>query len=111
MIAIGIRKGKPFQATHRSITGLSTSPKALLQLVRQGCSLKSRHWIRDSQLGEDVHRFCGSSAVVMAALRTAALNLLRLAVFHSIREGLRTVMHNIKALLALAMSKPKPNPS
>jgi hypothetical protein len=40
----------------------------------------------------------------MAALRTTALNLLRLAGFHSIREGLQTVMHDIKALLAMAMS-------
>jgi len=36
----------------------------------------------------------------MAVLRTAALNLLRLAGFHSIREGLQTVRHDIKALLA-----------
>jgi hypothetical protein len=48
----------------------------------------------------------------MAVLRTAALNLLRLAGFHSIREGLQTVRHAIKALLANgAMSQPEPNPS
>ncbi len=37
----------------------------------------------------------------MATLRNAALNLLPLAGFDSIREGLQAVMHNIKALLAL----------
>jgi hypothetical protein len=35
----------------------------------------------------------------MAALRIAAFNLLRLAGFQSIREGLQAVMHDIKALL------------
>ncbi len=53
----------------------------------------------------------GSGAGVMAALRIAALNLLRLAGFQSIREGLQAVMHDIKALLVMAMSLPVPNPS
>ncbi len=48
---------------------------------------------------------------MIAALRIAALNLLRLAGFQSIREGLRAVMHDIKALLVMAMSLPVPNPS
>jgi hypothetical protein len=47
----------------------------------------------------------------MADLRTVALNLLRLAGFHSIREGLQEVMHDIMAQLAMAMSQPEPNPS
>jgi hypothetical protein len=38
----------------------------------------------------------------MATLRTAAMNLLRLAGFGSIREGLQAVMHDITALLAMA---------
>jgi hypothetical protein len=44
---------------------------------------------------------------VLATLRTAALNLLRLAGFDSIREGLHAVMHDIKALLAMAMRQPQ----
>jgi hypothetical protein len=44
----------------------------------------------------------------MAALRTAGLNLLRMAGFLSIREGMQAVMHNIKALLVMAMSQPEP---
>jgi len=44
----------------------------------------------------------------MAILRTAALNLLRLAGFQSIRTGLQAVMHDITALLAMAMRSPNP---
>jgi hypothetical protein len=48
----------------------------------------------------------------MKVLRTAApLNLQRLAGFHSIREGLHVVTHDIKALLATGMSQLEPNPS
>ena len=46
----------------------------------------------------------------MAALRKAGLNLLRLAGFDSIREGLQAVMHDITALLAMATRQPEPNP-
>lgn len=45
-----------------------------------------------------------TAPVLMVDLRTAALNLLRLSGFHDVRQGLQTVMHNIKALLAVAMS-------
>jgi hypothetical protein len=41
----------------------------------------------------------------MAALSTAALNLLRLAGFRSIRAGLQAVMHDITALLAMARGR------
>jgi predicted transposase YbfD/YdcC len=58
------------------ITSLRTTPDALLQLVRERWSLESWHWIRDTQLHEDDHRYRGNGAGVMAALRTAALNLL-----------------------------------
>jgi hypothetical protein len=43
----------------------------------------------------------------MATLRTAALNLLRLAGFRSIRTGLQSVMHDISALLAMARRQPE----
>jgi hypothetical protein len=43
----------------------------------------------------------------MATLRTAALNLLRLAGFCSIRTGLKAVMHDIKTLLAMARRQPE----
>ncbi|MFN6337514.1 MAG: transposase family protein [Cyanobacteriota bacterium] len=43
-------------------------------------------------------------------LRTAALNLLRLTGFQSIRAGMQAVMHDITALLAMAMKQPEPSP-
>jgi len=69
------------------------------------------HWIRDTQLHEDARRYRGNGAGVMATLRTAALNLLRLAGFHSIRTGLQAVMRNITALLTLARRQPEPTPA
>jgi hypothetical protein len=46
----------------------------------------------------------------MATLRTAAMNLLRLCGFKSIRAGMQAVMHDIKALLAMVQQQPQPNP-
>jgi hypothetical protein len=47
----------------------------------------------------------------LASLQTAALNMLRLAVFQSIRAEIHAVMHDITALLAKAMRQPKPKQS
>jgi hypothetical protein len=63
-----------------------------------------------TQLHEDAHRYRGNGAGAMATLRTAALNLLRLAGFQSIRTGMQSVMHDITALLAMVMRRPQPNP-
>jgi predicted transposase YbfD/YdcC len=49
-----------------------------LQLVRDRWSIEGWHWIRDTQLHADAHRYSGNRAVAMGTLRTAALNLLRL---------------------------------
>ncbi|MGL6133098.1 MAG: ISAs1 family transposase [Prochlorococcaceae cyanobacterium] len=108
--AAGTRDGKPFQATHLFITSLRTTPEALLHLVRDRWSIECWHWIRDTQLHEDGHRYRGNGAGAMATLRTAAMNLLRLAGFQSIRAGMQAVMHNITALLAMARRRPEPNP-
>ena len=51
------------------------------------------------------HRYRGNGAGVLATLRTADLNVLRLAGFHSIRTGLQAVMHHITALLAMVRSR------
>jgi hypothetical protein len=111
VMATGSRDGKPFQATHLFLTSLRTTPEALLQLVRDRWSIEGWHWIRDTQLREDAHRYRGNGAGVMATLRTAALNLLRLAGFRSIRTGLQAVMHDITALLAMARRLPEPTPA
>lgn len=108
--ATGSRDGKPFQATHHFLTSLRTTPEALLQLVRDRWSIESWHWIRDTQLHEDAHRYRGNGAGAMATLRTAALNLLRLAGFQSIRAGMQAVMHDITTLLAMALRQPRPEP-
>ena len=101
VIATGMRDGKPMQASHVFLTSLRTTPEVLLQLVRSRWSLESWHWVRDTQLREDDHRYrCNG----------AALNLLRLVEFGSIREGLQSVMHDIAALLAMARRQLEPNP-
>ena len=111
MTATGTRDGKPFQAQHLFLTSLRTTPEALLKLVRDRWSIECWHWIRDTQLHEDAHRYRGNGAGALASLRTAALNLLRLAGFLSIRAGMQAVMHDIKALLAMAMRQPaEPGP-
>ena len=79
--------------------------------MRDRWSIEGWHWIRDTQLHEDSHRNRGNGAGVMATLRTAALNLLRLAGFHSIRPHLQAVMHDITALLAMARRPPEPAPA
>jgi hypothetical protein len=81
-----------------------------VQLVRDRWSIESWHWIRDTQLHEDVHRYRGNGAGTMATLRTAALNLLRLAGFQSIRAGMKAVMHDITALLSMVRRRPQPDP-
>jgi len=110
VIAVGIRDGKTFRQTHFFLTSLRTTPEALLQLVRDRWSIESWHWIRDTQLDEDAHRYRGNGAGAMATLRTAALNLLRLGGFQSIRAGMQAVTHDIATLLAMARRQPKPSP-
>jgi len=107
----GSRDGRAFQATHLLITSLRTSPEGLLRLVRERWSIESWHWIRDTQLHEDDHRYKGNGAGVMASMRTAGMNLLRFAGFQSIRTGMQAVMHDITALLALARRQPELEPS
>lgn len=111
LTATGTRNRKPFQATHLLLTSLRTTPEALLQLVRARWSIESWHWIRDTQLHEDAHRYKGNGAGVMASLRTAALNLLRFDGFQSIRAGMQVVTHDITALLAMAMRQQQPGTS
>ena len=111
VMASGTRDSKPFHATHLFLTSLRTTPEALLQLVRDRWSIEGWHWIRDTQLHEDAHRYRGNGAGVMATLRTAAMNLLRLAGFRSIQAGIQAVMHDITALLAMARRRPGPEPT
>ena len=60
VIAVGIRDGKIFQASHLFLTSLRTTPEALLQLVRDRWSIEGWHWIRDTQLHQDPHSYRGN---------------------------------------------------
>ena len=109
VIAVGIRDGKSFRQTHCFLTSLRTTPEALLQLVRDRWSLESWHWIRDTQLHEDAHRYRGNGGGAVATLRTAALNLMQLGGFQSIRAGMQAVCHDSTALLGMAQRQPATN--
>jgi len=91
----------PFLRRPYFITTLRTSPKGLLRLVRQRWAIENQwHWPRDTQLGEDAHRYSQRNGVqVLALLRTLALNLLRCNGFRSIRAGLMVVAHDIRRML------------
>jgi predicted transposase YbfD/YdcC len=89
----GTHDGKPFCATTCS-SSLRTTPETLLQLVRERWSIEGWHWIRETQLQEDAHCYRGNGAGALTTLRTAALNLLRLNAFHSIRASNLTLTHD-----------------
>lgn len=103
LVVSGKRAGKPSLQQHLLLlTSLRTTPKALLQLVRDRWCIESWHWLRDTQLHEDGHRYGGAGAAVLATLRTLALNLLGLHGHLSVRAGLAAVAHDIAKLLAMA---------
>jgi hypothetical protein len=59
------------------------------------------HWVRDVLLGEDASRIrMGAAPQVMAALRNAAVSLLRLLGASNIAEALRANPYRVPALLA-----------
>ena len=101
--------GKPFNACHLFLTSIRTTPEAMLQLVRDRWSIEGWHWIRDTQLKEDAHRYRGNGAYVMGCLRTVELNLLRLRGFASIRSGMQTVSHDITAMLEMVRRRSEPS--
>jgi hypothetical protein len=72
--AAATRDGQLFRATQVFLTSLRTTPEALLQLVHNRWSLAGWHWIRDTQLHADAHRYQGNGAGVMASLVNVAMN-------------------------------------
>ena len=96
------RKGTS-SVRHLFITTIRTTPEALLRLIRQRWSIENEwHWARDTQLGEDAHRYANRIGTpVFSFLRTVVMNLLRRGGYHSIRRGLRALAHDIKGMLAL----------
>jgi predicted transposase YbfD/YdcC len=96
------RKGTS-SVRHLFITSIRTTPEALLRLIRQRWSIENEwHWARDTQLGEDAHRYTHrTGAPVFSFLRTVVMNLLRRGGYRSIRQGLRELAYDIKGMLAL----------
>ena len=99
----GIRDGKAVDETRYYVTSLRTGADALLRHVRQRWSIEnSWHWVRDTQLGEDAHRYReGNGVQILAMLRSMAMNALRLDGIWSITEGIAALAHDIKGLLQL----------
>jgi predicted transposase YbfD/YdcC len=96
-------KGKRDIACHRFITSLRTTPDALLRLVRERWSIENEwHLVRDTQLGEDAHRYTNRTGVaVFSFLRTVVMNLLHRGGYRSIRQGFGELAFDIKGMLAL----------
>ena len=82
---------------------LRTAPEALLRQIRQRWRIENEwHWARDTQLGEDAHRYANrTGAPVFSFLRTVVMNLLRRDGYRSIRQGLGELAYDIKGMLAL----------
>ncbi len=58
--------------------------------------------MRDTQLGEDAHRYANrTGATVISFLRTVVMNLLRRGGHRSVRKGFRELAYDIKGILAL----------
>jgi predicted transposase YbfD/YdcC len=100
--AAGSRDGKPFRASHLFLTNMSTTPEAMLQLVRDLWSIEnSWHWPRGTQPREDDHRYREPNGVqIMVTLTSRAMNALRLVGFWSITVGLAALSHECLRLLS-----------
>ncbi len=74
-----------------SLTSEEASAEYGLELRRGHWSIENKsHWMRDTQLGEDASSVrCGASPQVMAALRNAALTVLRFAGVTSIVDMIK----------------------
>lgn len=64
------------------------------------------HWIRDTELPGDAHRYRGNGAGVMATLRTAALTLLRVSGFQSLRASMQAVRRCLSGKLSARDAAP-----
>ena len=59
-------------------------------------------WARDTQLGEDAHRYVNrTGAAVRSFLQTVVMNLRHRAGYCSICQGFRELAYDIKGMLAL----------
>lgn len=98
------REGKETREVAYAIT--SAGPEwvdaaALLECWRGHWGIENRvHWVRDVTLGEDASRIRTEAAPeAMAALRNAAISLLRLSGATNIAEALRENLYHVRSLL------------
>lgn len=96
----GERAGKPFDSTTYYITSESMSAWCLAQRVRGHRKIENTlHWTKDVVLNEDD---CGlvvsQSATNMALIRNMSMNLLVMAGYRSLSEGLDAMGANIAKL-------------
>jgi hypothetical protein len=92
-----------YMACHRFITSLCTTPEGVPRVIRQRWSIENQwHRVRDTQLGEDAHRYGNSTSFgVFSFLRTVVMNMLRLGGYRSIRQDFRELVYDIKGMLVL----------
>lgn len=100
------RGGKISRETSSIITSLTpqqASPQKLLKLVRGHWGIENRlHWVRDVTFDEDRSQVrCGSGPQTMAAMRNAAIGLLRLAGASNIAAAARTCAWHADRAIAL----------
>lgn len=100
-----IRDGKRTKETAYAITSCSnadaTSDELLQCWIRHWHIENRLHWVRDTAFGEDADRIRNPRAGhVLAALRNAAINVLRLAQTTNITAALRENAYRVDCLLA-----------
>lgn len=94
------------QETHEVAYAITSAPRRqasaseLLAWSRGHWGIESHHWIRDVVFGEDGCRIKkGKAPQVLAALRNAAVNFLRLSGFSEITKHLRRNALQVDRLL------------
>lgn len=105
-----ICNGKRTGETSYFITSLSSedaSPQQLLRLLRGHWGIENRvHWVRDVTFDEDRSQVrCGSGPQVMAAIRNAVINLLRLTGAKNIAAAQRMFCWQATRAIALVTSR------
>ena len=101
-----LNTGEEKVKVHYGITSLSpgeASAERLLELRRGHWSIENKsHWMRDTLLGEDTSSVrCGAIPQVMAALRNAALAVLRFAGVTRIADEIRYLVSKPKLAVNL----------
>lgn len=99
-------KGQVTREVAYAITSLDrTQAEAatLLTCWRKHWAIENRlHWVRDVTLGEDASRIrSGSAPQIMAALRNAAISLLRLSGVTNLAAALRSNAYHVTSVLSL----------